>query len=532
MSTAFAGFLANRREAILQVLLIAGSLFALTVTANQFLWRADLTENNRYTLAGASRDIARALDDPVTVTAYFTADLPARFGRTKEEFRALLQEFRAAAGGNVEYTFVNPNENDEAAREARRAGVRPITIDVRERDQMTQKRAYLGAVFQYRDQREVLSFVEPGSALEYTIASTIETLSSDESSVLGVLQGHGEPSPSAMTQLREALQGRYDLRPVTGVDTSGVPAPIDVLLVARPQETLSTEAALAIDQYVMRGGRVIFATSRARTNLQFGRARPKTTGLEPLLDAYGAPVRPDLVRDRNATRVSVQQQRGGFNVVNQIRYPYIPQVANFADHPITSGLDRAVFRFASSLDTTQVDSTADLTVLARSSGQSARASLPASIRPQQEWTLADFSAASIPLAGLVEGTFSSAFAGVDTLDVSRTRSPDTRLAVFGTGEFIVNGAGGQRQRQRRLPEGNVNLMANTVDYLAEQTGLLALRTQRVTSRPLPQLAPTTQTILKYGNVLLPIFLVIGYGLVRYQSNQARRRRWKQEGLSP
>ena len=531
MSNAFAGFLANRREAILHVLLIAGSLAALTVTANQFLWRADLTENNRYTLATASRDIARDLDDPVTVTAYFTADLPARFGRTKEEFRALLQEFRAAADGNVEFTFVDPNESDEASQEARQAGVRPITIDVRERNQMTQKRAYLGAVLQYRDQREVIPFVEPGSALEYTISNTIETLTSDQRAVLGVLQGHGEPAPGAMTQLREALQGRYDIRPVSGVDTSGVPAPIDVLLVARPQERLSTQAALAVDQYVMRGGRVVFALSRAQPNLRFGRARPRTTGLEPLLDAYGAPVRSDLVRDRKAARVRVQQQRGGFNVLNQIRYPYIPQVSNFADHPITSGLDRAVFRFASSLDTTQVDSTADLTVLARSSSQSARTALPASIQPQQQWTVSDFTGASIPLAGVLEGTFSSAFAGVDTLDVRRTESPDTRLAVFGTGQFIVNGSGGQRQRQRRLPEGNVNLMANTVDYLADQTGLLTLRTQRVTSRPLVQLTPTTQTILKYLNVLLPLLLVIGYGLVRYRSNQARRRRWKQKGLT-
>ena len=172
MSHAFAGFLANRRDAILQVLLIAGSLAALTYTANQFLWRADLTANNRYTLAAASHEIAQGLDDPVTVTAYFSANLPARFGRARDEFRALLQEFRAAADGNVEFRFVNPNEDDQAARAAREAGVRPVTVNVRQQNQMTQKRAYLGAVFQYQDQREVVPFVEPGAPMEYTIAST------------------------------------------------------------------------------------------------------------------------------------------------------------------------------------------------------------------------------------------------------------------------------------------------------------------------------------------------------------------------
>jgi gliding-associated putative ABC transporter substrate-binding component GldG len=528
MSNAFAGFLANRREALLQIALIAGTLIALTYTADQFLWRADLTANNRYTLATASTEIAQDLDDPVTVTAYFTEDLPARLGRTREEFQALPEDVRAAADGNVEFTFVDPKESDEAAQEAQQAGIRPVTVDVRERNQMTQKRAYLGAVFQYQDQREVLSFVEPGSALEYTIASTIRKLTSDQQAVLGVLQGHGEPSLNEMSQVRDALQGRYDLQTVSGIDTSGVPPNVDVLLIARPQNELSTQAALAVDQYVMRGGRVLFALNRAQANMRLGQGRPQTTGLEPLLDAYGLPIRPDLVRDRNASAVRVQQQRGGFNVVNQIRYPYIPQVVNFSDHPISSGLDQTVFRFVSSLDTTRTDTSAHATILARSSGQSARASLPASIRPQQEWTVSDFSGSSIPLAGLLEGTFSSAYSGVDSLSVERTESPETELVVVGDGDFLVNGSG---QQKRQLPQGNVNLLANAVDYLADDTGLMSLRTQRVTSRPLMQLSPTTQTILKYGNVLFPLLLVIGYGLVRYRSNQAQRRRWKEEGLN-
>ncbi len=531
MSNAFAGFLANRREAILQVLLIAGSLIALTYTANQFLWRADLTENDRYTLAGASRDIAQNLEDPVTVTAYFSADLPARFGRTKDEFRALLQEFRAAADGNVEFTFVNPGDNEENAKKARQAGIRPISISVREQNEMTQKRAYLGAVFQYQGQREVIPFVEPGSSLEYNIASTMRKFTRDQTSVLGVLQGHGEPSLEEMSQLRDALQDRYELQTISGVDTTGVPADVDVLLVARPENELSTETALAIDQYVMRGGSVVFALNRAQTNMRFGQARPLTTGLEPVLDAYGVPIQPNLVRDRNAGVVRVQQQRGGFRTVNRIPYPYTPKIANFSDHPISDGLDQIVFRFVSALDTTKVDSSAQLSVLAHSSNQSAGASLPANIRPQQEWTAADFSEASLPVAGLLEGTFSSAFAGVDTLSVERTRSPETEMIVIGDGDFIVNGSGQRGQQQQRLPEGNINLLANSIDYLADDTGLLSLRTQRVTSRPLEQISPTTQTILKYLNVLLPILLVIGYGLVRYRRNRARRRRWKQSGVA-
>jgi len=529
MSNAFAGFLANRREAILQVLLIAGSLIALTYTADQFVWRADLTENNRYTLASASRDIAKNLDDPVTVTAYFTADLPARFSRTKEEFRALLQEFRAATDGNVEFQFVNPNASDEKAKEARQAGIRPVSINVRKQNEMTQKRAYLGAVFQYQGDREVVSFLEPGSSIEYTIASTIRRFTRTEKAVLGLLQGHGEPSMKAMPQLRQALTDRYNIQTVSGVDTTGVPANVDVLLVARPKQELSTKEALAIDQYVMRGGHVLFAVNRVQSNLRFGRAFRLGTGLENMLATYGLPIETNLVRDRKAGIVQVRQRRSGFQTVNSVRYPYTPKITSFSDHPISDGLDQVVFRYVSALDTTQVDTSAQqLTVLARSSNQSATASLPANIRPQQEWSVSDFSGSSFPVAGLLEGTFTSAFADTDTLSVERTRSPDTKLVVIGDGDFFVNGSG---QQKRRLPEGNINLAVNSIDYLADDTGLISLRTQQVTSRPLMQLSPTTTTILKYLNVLLPILLVVGYGLVRYRRNQAQRKRWKESGLT-
>ncbi|PSQ95286.1 MAG: hypothetical protein BRD55_12285 [Bacteroidetes bacterium SW_9_63_38] len=526
MSTAFAGFLANRREAILQVLLIVGSLAALTVTANQFLWRADLTENNRYTLA--SHEIARDLDDPVTVTAYFSGNLPSRFGQTKQEFRALLQEFRAAADGNVEFTFVNPDENDDTAREARQAGVRPITIDVRKRNKMTQKRAFLGAVFQYQGDRKVIPLVEPESALEYTIANTLRSLTQETKAVLGVLQGHGEPKLNAIPQLRDVLKDRYEIKELSSVKSAGVPSDVDVLLIARPEKTLSSQTALAVDQYVMRGGRVVFALNRAQAQPRTNRAQTQTTGLEPLLDTYGLPIQPNLVRDRSATAVRIRQQRGGFSTVNRVRYPYIPKISSFSSHPISSGLDQAVFRFVSSLDTTDVDtSSADLTVLARSSSQSATASLPTGISPQQEWTISDFSGSSYPIAGLLEGTFSSPFAGNDSLSVERTESAETKMVVVGDGDFLVNGSG---DRKQRLPSGNINLVANSIDYLADDTGLMALRTQRVTSRPLMQLKPTTKTILKYLNVLLPIFIVVGYGLVRYRRNRTRRQRWKDEGV--
>jgi ABC-type uncharacterized transport system involved in gliding motility auxiliary subunit len=145
----------------------------------------------------------------------------------------------------------------------------------------------------------------------------------------------------------------------------------------------------------------------------------------------------------------------------------------------------------------------------------------------KEWTEAEFPDARIPVAAAIEGTFRSAFTDADTLDVARTESQETSLIVIGDGDFIVNGSG---QQQQALPEDNVNLFVNAVDWLADDTGLIALRTKGITNRPLEQLEEGTKTLLKYLNVLLPVLLVIAYGLFRYQHRKKRRRMWEKSGI--
>jgi ABC-type uncharacterized transport system involved in gliding motility auxiliary subunit len=93
------------------------------------------------------------------------------------------------------------------------------------------------------------------------------------------------------------------------------------------------------------------------------------------------------------------------------------------------------------------------------------------------------------------------------------------MVIITDGDFVVNGAG---QQPRRVQPDNVNLLSNSIDWLSDDTGLISLRTKGVTSRPLDQLEDSTKTILKYTNFLLPILLVVGYGLVRMQQNRMTR----------
>lgn len=523
----FEGFFENKRETVLQILLIVGIAVAGNYLAEQLIWRFDLTQDNRYTLSEASRDIAAKVKDPINVTAYFSADLPPQMSRAKDEFQNFLDEFRVYSGGNLEYKFVNPNADDQAERKAQQAGVRPVMLDVRKRDQVSQKRAYFGAVFRYRDRKEVVPLIQPGSAMEYTIASTVKKLTVQQKPKVGVLQGDGEPTLRAMQQLNRELSQQYAVQQVSGLDTTAVPADIEVLLVIGPKHKLSGHALQAIDQYLMAGGHVIFALNRVRANVQMGNATEQSTGVDQLLKAYHLPVNADLVRDVNATPIQVQQRQGGFSIINQVRYPYIPQIQHFGDHPISKGLETTVFQFVSSLDTTQVDSAQHLSVLASSSDQAGIAKEYFNLNPMQDWNQGHFNRSNIPVAAALTGVFRSAFAGIDSVDVPLKQSKQTAIVVFGDADFVVNGEG---QRRQGLPGDNISLMVNSVDWLADDTGLIALRTKGVTSRPLVNLEDGTKALIKYFNVFFPIAMVLGYGFYRYQRRKVRRRRWMEEGV--
>ena len=88
------------------------------------------------------------------------------------------------------------------------------------------------------------------------------------------------------------------------------------------------------------------------------------------------------------------------------------------------------------------------------------------------------------------------------------------MVVFSDGDFAVNGEG---QSAQQLQPDNVNLFSNAVDWLTDDTGLISLRTKGVTARPInPNLEDGTKSFIKYLNFLLPIILIIGYGVYRFQ----------------
>jgi len=493
-----------KKKAYLKTSLLLGILLVLNLLSNEFHFRVDLTRGKQYTLSDATIDILKKLEDPVTVKAYFSVNLPPNIAKTRQDFQEMLIEYSNRADGLLQYEFINPNEKESVENEAAQNGIRPVMINIREKDQVKQQKAFLGATISLGDKHEVIPFIQPGAAMEYALTTAIKKISVTEKQSIGFIEGHGEPALADLSQVNEQLNVLYNTEEVRLTDTTAIPQKIKTLVWMAPTDSIPPSHLQHVDEFLSKGGRLVVAINRVSGNLQNSSGSAVTTGLEGWLQNKGVLVQDNFVIDTRCGSVNVVQQQGSFSFQTQIQFPYLPLAQKFAEHPITKGLEGVLFEFVSSMSYIG-DTSKRFTPLVFSSEKSNSLKAPLYFDVQKQWTEADFSQQYLVLAAVLEGKLSGT-------------SP-SKMVVIGDGDFAVTGP---PQRQQKRPADNINLLTNSVDWLSDDTGLISLRTKGVTSRPIDQLEDSTKTILKYTNFLLPILLVIGYGLVRNQRNRMTR----------
>ena len=499
-------------QTLVRIGLILGILVVLNFISIRLFGRLDLTSQGVYTLSEASRKLVGSLDDRVTVKAFFTEDLPSPYNNNRRSVLDILNDYKAYSKGNLQYEFINP-QGEKGEQDAQQQGIAPVQVQVVNEDKLEVKRGYLGLVLLYEDKKEVLPVVQNLSTLEYDISSALKRLTAKSKKKVGYTTGHGETEISAMRQAYQAETQQYDLTPVDLSKGEPVPSDIEALLVIAPQSRFQDSAQYQIDQYLMRGGKVAFMLNRVNANLQMRMGQPVDLGLDGMLEQYGVRVNPDLVRDAQCANISVMQQQGGFTFQSQVPFLYIPVASNFdKSNPIVKDLQGIILHFVSSLDTTSNSSKGlRSTVLMRSSKQSGRQTGMFAIDPFQRFTPDDLRENGIPLAAVVEGSFKSYFVGKQPAAVVAA-SPETRIIVVGDGDFMKDEMLGNR--------GNLTFFANIIDYLADDAGLITIRSKNVATPPLDQVSDGSKRLLKYTNLIGPPVLIIAYGLFRWRRRVA------------
>ncbi|MEQ9591153.1 MAG: GldG family protein, partial [Cyclobacteriaceae bacterium] len=259
--------------------LIVAILLVINLLSNEFHLRFDLTDERQYTLSEATRDILNEMEEPVTVKAYFSKDLPPNVIKTRQDFQEMLVEYASLADGMLLYEFIDPNESEANEQDAVGKGIQPVLINVREKDQVKQQKAFLGAVLSLGDKTDVIPFIQPGTAMEYALSTSIKKISVNDKPTIGFLAGHGEPSLAELRQLQNQLTVLYQSQEVR-LDSANVPANVKTLVILRPMDSIPPSTLSRVDEFLSRGGSVAIAMNRVTGNLQTATGTGLSTGLE------------------------------------------------------------------------------------------------------------------------------------------------------------------------------------------------------------------------------------------------------------
>jgi ABC-type uncharacterized transport system involved in gliding motility auxiliary subunit len=273
--------------------------------------RLDLTESGLYSIAPGTERILKNLKEPVNLYFFFSEETSATETQLRnyaQRVRELLEEMAQRSKGKVRLTVIDPKPFTEEEDQAAEYGLQGVPINARNDS------VYLGlAGTNSTDGREVISFFQPNKEefLEYDIASLIYKLDTPKRPKLGLISslqvdasfdqmsGRMLEGYASVRQIREL----FEVQTLT-VDVTSIPNDIDMLMLIHPRE-LSPSTLYAIDQFVMRGGKLMaFLDPQAENDPAAAHGgnpgASRASSLGPLLDAWGIQFNAgEVVADRN-----------------------------------------------------------------------------------------------------------------------------------------------------------------------------------------------------------------------------------------
>jgi len=489
--------------------------------------RKDMTQEQAYTLSAGTKAILKKLDTPVTIRFYCTQSESATpetvflkgYARKVED---LLDEYKQVAGGKLKIEKYDPQPDSDAEDSARLDGLEPQALPGAER-------FYLGLAVKAADEEQAISFLAPNRErlLEYDLTRAIARVEAPEKPTIGIMSAlpvFGMPSNPMMQQMGQQptqpwtivteLKNDYTVKRL-GLDVDKIDDDIKLLIVIAPKD-ITDKGQYAIDQFIMRGGKLIafldpqcLADQRQQQNPMMAQMGGGGSSLDKLLKAWGiqfdtSKVVADLqfkmqLRGRNGepqeapawlalTADGVDKNDVATSQIDNI---WLPLCGAFTGTPVT-GLKETVL-LHSSKDSQLVDA-----MLANLSGES---------------TLKEFkpSGVSYALAVRLTGKFKTAFPDGEPQEKKDEKSdtekkdekkPDAKKAsdslketkgdntvvLFGDADMLYDPF---TMRRIDSPFGalqmamnaNLNLAQNVVEQMTGDNNLIAVRSRAALARP-------------------------------------------------
>lgn len=563
----------------LTILLIG--IVLVNIIASFLYFRYDATEDKRYSLSEGTvtyLEDKSHFENRISIKIYLEGNLPAEIKRFRNAVEDKLKEFKQYTGNRLEYQFVDPMQGTEEDRQylfetlyAKGKGIMPMDITYMKDGTQSQMMLWPGAVIDYLGSTvNHIQFI-PGTPqgkyynlneqfeaqiqnsinnLEYMLISAIRRSTQVKKERIGFLQGHGELTAAQTQRVRSLISPYYKVEDIYLNDSLDALNNVKGLIIAKPRQAFTEKDKYIIDQFLMRGGRLICFIDK----LYFDKDTLQLKGvthtmrynleLDKMLFDYGIKVNDNYVIDARCAPKAVPSAKT----------PLIPWffdvLATQTKHPIARNLDPVILRHASEIQFVGNSSNVMTPILTSSTnsamtGLAPLLSMAMSLNYGPKPILAQDPTDEnnkLCLAGLVEGSFQShfknrlveAFAKNPESKFKEKSTAEGKLFVVGNGSFIENKydsmpdkKGGYLYRAKAFNElrfdevmaniqgmqplvyGNQEFFQNLVDYMMGDNSVLDLRSKQIDIHAIDKEKVKNEAgFYKVINMVLPSALII------------------------
>lgn len=547
----------NKRRDIFSLILAFIILVLLNFVGSFVFHRFDLTSEKRYTLSDATKKLLSQLNDVVYVKVYLEGEFPSGFKRLHDETKEMLDEFRIYSDENVEYEFINPNsspdkkQRNDIYKQLYSKGLQPTNLEVKEEGGTSQQIIFPGAIISYKGHEIPWQLLKTSigqspdaqlnnsvQALEYEFASCVRNLSTVLKPQIAFIDGQGELDTLELKDIQSAISEFYFLRRVKINEQLKALDGFKAIIIAKPDTAFSERDKFIIDQYIMKGGKVIWALDPLITSVDSLRksggtiAIPCEYKLDDMLFKYGVRINQNMIMDLQSSAIPVNKAFAGqpprFELMPWL---FSPLVLPKSNHPIVKNLDVIKFDYAASIDTIESKGI-QKTILLQSSKYAKAFNAPVRIDLRMVNVPPDenqFKNSYLPMAVLLEGEFESLYKNrippqiaTDSAIGYKEKGEANKMIVIADGDVIRNEV--QYSTHRTFPlgydiytkqtYGNKNFILNCINYLCDDSGLISVRARELTLRLLDK-KKVKEERLKWQliNTTLPLLVILIFGII-------------------
>ena len=499
---------------IVIVLFVVG---LLNLLAYLFVIRVDMTDDKHYSLSEASIELLRKTEASIDITLFLQGDLNAGFERLQRATKETIEEMSVHSDIHFSTEDLQSSYSKE---EAERMGMRPIVIHEREQDGKTaQTTIYPYALIQYKGKKAVVALLKNTRGLsgeenlnasieqmEFAFMEALSLLLQTETPRIAIIEGHGEPDDTHTYDLMTALSRYFqvDRGQISGIDSIVDAHILDdyrAILILAPQTPFSDQERFIIDQYLMRGGSILWAIDGIRLSEEvlqqegFTPIIPLDLGLSEMFFRYGIRINPALVQDIQCLPIPVNVSSDPEQPnLQPMPWTYAPLLLTSQGSPITRNMGQVMSTFVSPIEAVGGEDGIEKRVLLATSTASCLTATPGKVDlNDMNPDIEQFKYQYIPIAVSLEGVFPSAYAhrmmpdGIASDEKIRKQSTPTRQIVIASGSIVIN----ETQKGQILPMGydrysgmqfsNRDMIVNCLLWLTD-SGLINLREKDITLR--------------------------------------------------